>query len=236
MSSALKDINTTRTSRATKNAANASTSRAPSEIAKINFRCFRAGVQPIWEDPANSCGGSAMWRISKKHTSTKIMVAVMSAIMHSQLSDAVAVNGVVVSTRPRWGHLLSIWCSRTPSATMQAEITKVLKALGPQFVCSQSQAEFTSGKGLGASTRESPSDSDELSDAPTPDISRTQNGTARSFAEARLSATATAEPEHCGLPRPFVVTVISARARPTATARITYHVQRSLRCSLASIF
>jgi hypothetical protein len=176
----------------------------PKDATKVNFRCFRCHVQPLWEvfallennrmclpfelispnapclesmaaqDPSNARGGSAMWRFSKKYTASKLMCTVMDAIMNNKIVDAEKVNGVVLSTRKRWGHLLSIWCSIVPSEQMQNDVVQVLLSLDPKFVCCQSETKqrsrpFSDSFDGDESDPSTPSD-DRLSAAPTPDV------------------------------------------------------------------
>jgi len=111
------------------------------DATKVNLRVFREGVQPIWEDPANAGGGSAMWRFNKKQSASKLLSAVMRFVNSSRSVDSAKVNGVVLSTRRRWGHLLSIWMSVPPSEAIEKELTYWMKSCDPKFVCFQSETK-----------------------------------------------------------------------------------------------
>jgi hypothetical protein len=117
-----------------------------------------------------------MWRFSKKYTGTKLMGTIMDAVMNNKIVDADKVNGVVLSTRRRWGHLLSIWCSVLPSEQMQNDVMQVLQPLDPKFVCCQSETaakqrgrHFSDSLDGDESDPSTPVD-DRLSAAPTPEV------------------------------------------------------------------
>jgi translation initiation factor 4E len=141
------------------------------DATKVNLRVFRAGVQPIWEDPANITGGSAMWRFSKKQSAAKLLSAVMRFLNSSKSVDSVKINGVVLSTRRRWGHLLSIWMSVPPSERLEKELSQWMKSFDPKFVCFQSETKGARSRNPSEllSPTDLATDSDVLSAASTPD-------------------------------------------------------------------
>merc|ERR1712139_388068 len=73
-----------------------------------NIRVFRDGLKPLWEDPANVDGGKFVICIGSKDGGIEKFLAMVSALMANDLSDAQNLNGAVLSSRS-WGHTPSLW-------------------------------------------------------------------------------------------------------------------------------
>jgi hypothetical protein len=76
--------------------------------AGTNIRIFRDGLKPLWEDPANVDGGKFVICIGSKDGGSEKFLAMVSALLAGDLSDAQNLNGAVLSSRS-WGHTLSLW-------------------------------------------------------------------------------------------------------------------------------
>jgi len=94
-----------------------------------NVRVFRDGLKPLWEDPANAEGGKFVICIGTKEGGTEKFLAVVSALMANDLSDAAQLTGAVLSSRA-WGHTLSLWHSSARPGDRAAQmIESELRAL-----------------------------------------------------------------------------------------------------------
>ena len=103
---------------------------------QVNWRVFRQGVSPCWEDPANSEGGK--WAMSFVGVGPSEILArlntVMTAIIDGSFPNNRLVNGVVLSVK-EWGYRLSIWVGRVPA--------KGAIARGCQWLRAQVQPKYT---------------------------------------------------------------------------------------------
>jgi hypothetical protein len=98
---------------------------------QINWRVFREGIQPLWEDPANAAGGK--WAMSfqrrDEHGLYK-MCRVLGAVQAAAIPEAEAVTGVVLSIK-NWGCRLSIWVNHIPPANRVSlgveKLTKLMR-------------------------------------------------------------------------------------------------------------
>merc|ERR1712100_413946 len=82
-----------------------------------------------------------MWRFNKKQSALKLLCSVMRFVNSNKFVDSSQVNGVVLSTRRRWGHLLSIWMRVPPSERLEKELSQWMKAFDPKFACFQSETK-----------------------------------------------------------------------------------------------
>ena len=96
---------------------------------QVNWRMFRQGVSPCWEDPLNADGGK--WAVSFVDVSPDVALERLSTIMSSVIDGSFPnhhlVNGAVLSVKD-WGYRLSIWTSRIPSKASIARGCKWLRA------------------------------------------------------------------------------------------------------------
>lgn len=72
-----------------------------------NFRLFKQGIKPSWEDAANTNGGKIIIRAKKSDTS-RIWFELILITITEQLTPMEAVNGIVLSIRPN-ENMVSVW-------------------------------------------------------------------------------------------------------------------------------
>ena len=72
-----------------------------------NFRLFKQGIKPAWEDPHNLKGGKIVIRAKKADTS-RIWFELILIVITQQISPIDAVNGIVLSIRPKENEV-SVW-------------------------------------------------------------------------------------------------------------------------------
>jgi translation initiation factor 4E len=72
-----------------------------------NFRLFKQGVKPTWDDPHNVNGGKIVIRTKKSDTS-RIWFELILIVITQQISPMNAVSGIVLSIRPNENEV-SVW-------------------------------------------------------------------------------------------------------------------------------
>lgn len=101
---------------------------------QVNWRVFRQGVMPCWEDPNNALGGK--WAVSFTNgTSASAMEPlqiVIDSILQGSFPQHHLVTGVVLSVK-HWGYRLSIWTSSIPSNRQVFKGCRWLRRLQPNY-------------------------------------------------------------------------------------------------------
>uniref|UniRef100_A0A7S4E0V1 Uncharacterized protein n=1 Tax=Lotharella globosa TaxID=91324 RepID=A0A7S4E0V1_9EUKA len=64
----------------------------------IDYHCFRTGIKPIWEDPANENGGEWVLRL-KKGAASRVWEDLLLAVLSGAFGDDDEICGVVVSAK-----------------------------------------------------------------------------------------------------------------------------------------
>jgi hypothetical protein len=124
---------------------------------QINWRVFREGIQPLWEDPANAAGGKWAMSFQRRdehglYKMCRVLGAVQAAAIPEaevivwclscnipivaviRLSLLQAVTGVVLSIK-NWGCRLSIWVNHIPPANrVSLGVEKLTKLMRPKFI------------------------------------------------------------------------------------------------------
>lgn len=90
-----------------------------------SFFIMRSGVNPVWEDEANSNGGCISFTMSPQDTFTYLSIT-MASYVSGELSLGTRINGVSVSPKKDYS-LIRIWTEGTPSATnIKAPLNSVI--------------------------------------------------------------------------------------------------------------
>jgi len=95
-----------------------------------NFRLFKAGIKPLWEDPANKYGGKWVILCPTKKVNKDVWLDVVLAMIGEQLEWSDDLCGLVLSVRSKEkGDTINIW-NRTSSDTVQInKFTENLRTL-----------------------------------------------------------------------------------------------------------
>jgi translation initiation factor 4E len=98
---------------------------APSQLAPgSNYHLFKDGVEPKWEDPANSKGGKWVVSISRSFRQTKLdnmwLWTILACIGEGFDGPEDSVCGVVVSIRKNQEDKISLWIKGGSSETIKA--------------------------------------------------------------------------------------------------------------------
>ncbi len=87
--------------------------RRPDSLPKCcEFLLFKAGVRPVWEDPANRGGGRFVLHIKRMFANKTWEDIIIAFIITTKDHDHL--NGVVINVRS-WEVLLSIWMKQIPT-------------------------------------------------------------------------------------------------------------------------
>lgn len=106
-----------------------------SSALQVNWRIFRDGVSPCWEDPQNTKGGK--WALSLVDVDPadilRRLQTLVGAILRRDFPSYQLINGVVLSIKD-WGYRLSVWTSKVPPKVTIAKGCKWLRAnLKPKY-------------------------------------------------------------------------------------------------------
>jgi len=95
-----------------------------------NFRLFKAGIKPLWEDPANKHGGKWVIFCPTKEVTKEVWLAVVLAMIGEQLEWSDDLCGLVLSVRSKEkGDTINIW-NKTSTDTVQVnKFTENLRTL-----------------------------------------------------------------------------------------------------------
>ncbi|KAJ2032807.1 hypothetical protein GGI03_005842 [Coemansia sp. RSA 2337] len=102
--------------------------KRPDQVSTItDYQMFRAGVRPVWEDPANIDGGKWMIRLKKGLASRlweKLTMAVVGDLFEVGPADQIC--GIVLSVRNS-EDIISLWNKTAADAKTNALILDVMK-------------------------------------------------------------------------------------------------------------
>jgi hypothetical protein len=106
-----------------------------SSALQVNWRVFREGVSPCWEDPANASGGK--WALSLVNVDASDALerfhTAVDSIVQGTFPSHQQVNGVVLSVKD-WGYRLSLWTNSIPSKVQVGKGSKWLRTnLRPKY-------------------------------------------------------------------------------------------------------
>ncbi|KAI8848369.1 translation initiation factor eIF 4e-like domain-containing protein [Chytridium lagenaria] len=94
--------------------------KATQLVAGSNFHFFKAGVQPMWEDPFNAKGGKWVTQVhkNKKKELDSLWMNTILACIGEVFDDSEEVCGAVVSVR-RHADRISLWTKSTKEEPCQ---------------------------------------------------------------------------------------------------------------------
>lgn len=94
----------------------------------LDLQLFRAGVQPMWEDPANREGGRLVLRM-RKGLASKIWEETVFAFIGQHFAAHSHVQGIVMSLKPT-DDMLSIWTldanDKEAVASLKSDLVRLL--------------------------------------------------------------------------------------------------------------
>jgi len=98
------------------------------DIKAITDMClFKAGIEPMWEDPNNIDGGKWMIKI-RRDTIDQRLVEKLLVWMGTVPFETMEVNGVVVSVRG-YQTIMSLWTKRCPNKEEKAAQEKEIREM-----------------------------------------------------------------------------------------------------------
>ncbi|XP_022919926.1 eukaryotic translation initiation factor 4E type 2 [Onthophagus taurus] len=93
-----------------------------------DLHLFKKGIQPMWEDPANTKGGKWVIRLKKGYQSGRAWENLCMAMLGEQFMAGNEICGIVVSLRFH-EDLISIWNRTATDQIMTARIRDAVKRL-----------------------------------------------------------------------------------------------------------
>eukprot|EP01086_Lenisia_limosa_P010617 TRINITY_DN350_c0_g3_i1.p1 TRINITY_DN350_c0_g3~~TRINITY_DN350_c0_g3_i1.p1 ORF type:complete len:210 (-),score=66.02 TRINITY_DN350_c0_g3_i1:80-709(-) len=88
-----------------------------------NYHCFREGIEPKWEDPANEGGGKWSLILTQSHNQNidHLWINLLIGLIGEAFEDTVDVCGAVVSIRTK-NNRLAIWTRKACDEAVQKRI------------------------------------------------------------------------------------------------------------------
>ncbi|XP_078440400.1 eukaryotic initiation factor 4E protein [Wolffia australiana] len=101
----------------------------PSKIlVNAEFHCFRAGVEPKWEDPECADGGKWSLVCGRKSTLESMWLETLMALIGEQFDETEDICGVVASVRQRQDKL-ALWTGNASNEALQMSIGRKWKEI-----------------------------------------------------------------------------------------------------------
>ncbi|KAG0457338.1 hypothetical protein HPP92_022190 [Vanilla planifolia] len=101
----------------------------PSKLqVNADFHCFKAGIEPKWEDPECANGGRWSITINRKANLDSMWLETLMALISEQFEEIEEICGVVASVRQRHDKL-SLWTKTASNEAVQMSIGRKWKEI-----------------------------------------------------------------------------------------------------------
>nr|CAD1819079.1 unnamed protein product [Ananas comosus var. bracteatus] len=101
----------------------------PSKLSgNADFHCFKAGIEPKWEDPECANGGKWSVASSRKATLDTMWLETLMALIGEQFDESEEICGVVASVRQRQDKL-ALWTKTASNEAVQTSIGRKWKEI-----------------------------------------------------------------------------------------------------------
>ncbi len=91
----------------------------------IEYHCFRTGIKPIWEDPANESGGEWVLRL-RKGGASRVWEDLLMAVLGGEFGVDGEVCGVVISVKPQEDKV-ALWHRSRDNKEVVARLKKKMR-------------------------------------------------------------------------------------------------------------
>ncbi|XP_068666077.1 eukaryotic translation initiation factor-like isoform X1 [Aristolochia californica] len=97
-------------------------------LANADFHCFKAGIEPKWEDPECANGGKWSVTSSRKANLDSMWLETLMALIGEQFDESDEICGIVASVRQRQDKL-ALWTKAAPNEAVQISIGRKWKEI-----------------------------------------------------------------------------------------------------------